>query len=328
MSSSSQTTQGTTSSTTTPGFAPQASALTTAMNGAQDAYGKSSQATAPTDFTAQFTPDQLATFKSMLGYANGNTAPQTTSATGATLQNAGAGATTGALSGLASYDPTTQNNTGSLVDAANQYVAGQNIPAQVAQATQQARENARDVVMPGIEQNAAITGNTNSSRTGIAQGMVERGLAENAQNLGGALSSTAFSHGLDLASTNANANNVDKLGALSNTANAGTNAANSGVNASSSGINDATGLYNIANAGGTGEQAANQANLTNQLQQYQSGVSSPYDSLKQLMSIIGTNNWGQTTNGTSNSTTTKTPSIMSDIGQGLGIFGQGVKMLP
>lgn len=328
MSSSSQTTQGTTSSTTTPGFAPQADALTTAMNGAQSAFGKSSQAQAPTDFTAGFTPDQLATFKSMLGYANGNTAPQTTGATGAALQGAGANATTGALSGLAGYDPTTQNNTGSLIDAAKQYVSGQNIPAQVEQATQQARENARDVVMPGIEQNAAMSGNTNSSRTGIAQGMVERGLAENAQNLNGALSSTAFNNGLTLASNNANANNVAKLGALSNTANAGTNAANSGVNASSSGINDATGLYNIANAGGTGEQAAHQADLTNQLQKYQSGVSSPYDSLKQLMSIIGTNNWGTTTNGTTNSTTTSNPSMMSQLGQGVGVASSLLDLIP
>lgn len=311
-------TQETSKNENTTPWAPQATALTDAFQKAQSAYGQSSQAQAPNDFVAQFTPDQLNVFKSMTGYGS-NTSTAGTSATGGALQSAGTNATTGALSGLSSFDPTKANNPSSLIDAANKYVAGQNIDAQVNDAMLNARQTARDVTLPQIEQHAAITGNANSSRTGIAQGLVERGLAEQANNLGASMRGQSYKDGLSLASSNANANNANTLGALSTGASAGTNAANSGVNASSSAISAQGNLFNLAGAGATGEQQAQQANLDNQLQKYQSGVTSPYASLQQLMGIIGTNKWGSSSSGTS--TTTKTPSAFEVLGGLLGTAG-------
>jgi hypothetical protein len=315
----STTTTKDTSSSSTP-WGPQASALTSAFNNAQNAYGTASQAQAPTDFTAQFTPDQLATFNSMLGYSNNNSIPGTTANTSNTMQNAGSNATAGALSGLGSYDPTKLNNTQAINDAANQYVAGQNIPAQVANAMFGATQQAQQVTMPGIEQNAAQTGNTNSSRTGIADGLVQESLANQAANLSATMQGQAYANGLNLASSNANANNANTLGALTGAAAAGTAATNSGVNAGTSSITDQGNLFNMANAAGAGEQAANQTNLTNQLQQYQSQVSSPYDALNGLMGIIGSKSWGSNTTGTD--TSTSTPSATSVIGGLLGAAGQ------
>jgi hypothetical protein len=284
-------TQETSKNENTTPWAPQAAALTDAFQKAQGAYGQASQAKAPTDFVAQFTPDQLNTFKSMLGYGS-NTSTAGTSATGGALQTAGTNATTGALSGLGAFDPTKANNPGALVDAANKYVAGQDIDSQVNNAMLNARQTARDVTLPQIGQNAAITGNSNSSRTGIAEGLVQRGLAEQSSDLGASLRSQAFKDGLGLASSNANANNTMSLGALSSAAGAGTTAANSGVNASSSAINDQNGLFDIAGRGATGGQMAQQANLDNQNAQFQSQTSAPYANLQQLMGIIGSNNWG------------------------------------
>lgn len=313
----SSTQQQQTSSSTTP-WAPQASALQTGFDAAGNALTQSQTAQAPTNFTAQFTPDQLATFQQMMGYTNGNTSPQTTSATGTDLQNAGTNATTGALSGLSSYDPTKLNNTQSISDAATQYANNQNIGAQTAAATNQAVEQARDVTMPGIEQNAVMTGNTNSSRTGIADGLVERSLAENAQNTYNSLYGQAYNNGLGIASSNANANNSNELGALTGEASAGTNAANSGVNASTAGINDQGSLYSMAQNAGAGEQAANQAQLTNQNQQYQSQVNSPYASLLPYMQLVGSQMYGSNSTGTSS--TTSTPSAWQVIG---GLLGAG-----
>lgn len=312
---------GTTTSTqqtaqqTTP-WAPQAAALTSAFGDAQNAYGQSSQATAPTNYTAGFTPDQLATFQQMLGYSNNNTDPATQSATGTALQGAGTAATTGALTGLGDYDPTKLNNTQSISDAATQYANNQNIGAQTAAATNQAEEQARDVTMPGIEQGAATTGNTNSSRTGIADGLVQRSLAENAQNTYNSLYGQAYNNGLTLASNNANANNASELGALNDAAGAGTSAANAGVAAGTAGVNNQGTLYSLAENAGQGEQAANQATLTNQQQQYQAQTQDPYASLAGLMGIIGSQNWGSNSTGTS--TTDTTPSAMSVIAGLLG----------
>lgn len=304
-------------------WAPQSAALQTAFTDAGGALTQAQGAKAPTDFTAQFTPDQLVTFKSMFGYGSGsNPNQQATSNTGTALSTAGTNATEGALSGLGAYDPTKTNNTGSLVDAANQYVAGQNIPAQVRQAMQLGTETARDVTLPQIEQNAAINGNTNSSRTGIADGLVQRGLAENASNMTGALSSQAFANGLNLASNNANANNANTLGALTGAAGAGTSAANSGTNANTSAINDQGNLYTLAGEGGSGEQQANQAQLTNEQQQYQSQVSSPFDAINKYMGVVGANNWGSNTTGTQ----TTTPSAWQVIGGLLGGAGSAASM--
>jgi hypothetical protein len=299
-------------------WGPQAGALTSAFANAQDAYGKASTATAPTDFVAGMTPEQLSNFRNAIGYANGNTQPEQNAATGAALSSAGTAASTGALSGLSSFDPTKANNPAALIEAANKYASGQDIDSQVNNAMLNARQTARDVTLPGIEQNAALTGNTNSSRTGIAQGLVERGLAQQSTDLGASLRSKAFSDGLTLASNNAQQNNAQSLGALSTAASAGTNAANSGVAAGSQSIADKNSLLGIANDGGAGLQGSNQLTLDNLLKQYQSSVSSPYDALNGLMGIIGSNNWGSNSTGTE--TTTKTPSAYEIIG---GLLGAG-----
>jgi hypothetical protein len=307
----------TTSSSTTP-WAPQAGALTTAFSGALDAYGRAKGANAPTDFVSQFTPEQLANFRSMIGYGSNNAIPGQNAATGSALSTAGAGATTGALSGLSSFDPSAANNPNTLVDAANKYVAGQDINAQVNDAMLNARQTARDVTLPGIEQNAAVTGNTNSSRTGIAQGLVERGLAEQSGNLGASLRSGAFKDGLTLAASNAAANNASKLGALSTAATAGTDAARAGVGANSASIGDQSNLFGLADAGGSGLQGSQQAFLDNLLKRYQSQVSSPYDAVNALMGVVGTNMWGSNTNSTSEKEST--PSAWQVAG---GLLGAG-----
>jgi hypothetical protein len=306
--------QETQSNSKTDPWAPQAAALTDAFGKAQTAYGQASQAKAPTDFVAQFTPDQLNVFKSMMGYGM-NTSTAGTTAAGNTLQQDGTNATSGALTGLSNFDPTKQNN---------KNADGQNIDAQVNNAMLNARQTARDVTMPGIEQNAAISGNTNSSRAGIAQGMVERGLAQQSADLGASLRGQAYKDGLSLASNTAQSNNQASLGALSGAANAGTNAANSGVNASTAAINNQTGLYGLAGTGATGQQQANQANLDNQAAQFQSGTQSPYAALNGLMGIIGSNNWGSSSSGSS--TTTKTPSMFEVMGGLLGTAAGGKKL--
>jgi hypothetical protein len=318
---------GTVASTTNP-WAPQADALTKAFSDAQAAYGQSSSATAPTDFTAQFTPEQLATFKSMIDQGGDMSTPQNQAAAGQSLTNAGTAGATGALSGYSGFNAVDSNNPQSLVDAANKYADGQDIDSQVKNAMLGATQTARDVTMPGIEQNAALGGNTNSSRTGIADGLVQRGLAEQSANLGASLRSTAFQNGLTLAQTQAQNNNADKLAALQGQGALGTATANSGVAAGSASIDNTAKQDAIAQAGGAGLQAANQADLTNQAQQYASQTSSPYASLQQLMSIIGGQNWGSQTNGTTtgDSTTTKTPSIFDIIGGALGAVGNAVPL--
>lgn len=312
--------QTTTSSQQTSPWAPQAGALTQAMNEAQSIYGQTAGSTsAPENFVEGFNPDQLATFRKMIGYGNNATAADQNAAAGASLTNMGVDATRGALSGFGSFDPNATNNPDALVSAANKYVAGQDIDSQVNNAMLNARQTAQDVTLPGINQNAARTGNTNSSRTGIAEGLVERGLAQQATDLGASLRSKAFSDGLTLASNNAQANNTSKLAALSGQAGAGTSAADLGRGALSGSIDDMIKQFGAAAAGGEGLRSADQANLDNQLKQYESSVNAPWANLRNYMDIIGSQVYGTNSNGTS--TQTSTPSAWQVIGGLMGGAG-------
>jgi hypothetical protein len=189
---------------------------------------------------------------------------------------------------------------------------------------QQATEQARDVTMPGIEMAAANSGNSNSSRAGIANGLVQRGLAETSANLSGTLQSQAFQNGLTLAQQQEQNNNVNKLTALGQQGNLGVNSFNSGNNAVNNGVTNESGVLNIGNGGGQGQQQAQQSVLDNLLKQYQSGKSAPFDGLQQLMSIIGTQNWGSNSTGTSH--TESDPGLLGIAGGLLGM-ATGVKKL-
>lgn len=314
-----ETTSGNNHSTTDP-WAPQAAALTDAFGKAQTAYGNASTIKAPTDFTAQFTPDQLNTFRSMIAQGGNTAIPDANAATGAALGTAGTAATQGALSTLSGFDPTKNNGVDSTIDAANKYVAGQDIDAQVRNAMLNATQTARDVTMPGITQNAAGSNNQNSSRTGIAEGLVQRGLAQQATDLGVTARDNAFARGLQLAQTQGNNNNAASLTAASNAGNIGNNAANTGVNANNASLNNQGVLNSTAITGGAGMQAADQANLTNQNQQFTNGTANQYANLQQLMSIIGGKQWGSETTGQTSGTSTATssPSMASNFSSIMG----------
>jgi hypothetical protein len=292
-------------------WGPQAGALTKAFDAAGNALTGAQGAVAPTDFVSQMSPEAIAAFRQMVSQGSNLGIPDSQAGTAAAMTGAGAGGVAGALSGLAGYNPAATNNTGSNIDAAKAYAAGMDIPGAVRAAMQSGVETARDITMPGIEMNAANTGNTNSTRTGVAQGIVGRGLAEQAGNLAATLSNSAYAKGLDTATSVASDNNAKTLGALSTRGSIGNTATATGLDAGNSSVQNQGALTSEAAAGGAGLTAAQQAILDNQYQQYQSKVSSGFDPIKQYMSIVGTNNWGGTTDGTA--TETKKPSAWDTI---------------
>lgn len=317
-------------------WAPQAGALEKAFAEAQRIYGLGSQAQAPTDFTAQMSPEQIASFHQMVSQGSNLGIPQGQAALSTQLGQAGAGGVTGALNGLNGYNPSASNNTQSQIDAANRYVSGQDIDGQVRNAMLNATQTARDVTLPGIAMNASNSGNTNSSRAGIAEGMVQRGLAQQSADLGATLRNSAFQTGLDRAQQTSNNNNQLGLGGLTAQGTLGTAAAGAGLNAGNSSVSNTGALSSMAAEGGAGLTSAQQAVLDNQYKQYLQATQGNYGALSGLMGIIGDKNWGSNTTGTNTANTatnaqsngtmtginntkeTSTPSMMSTIGGLLG----------
>lgn len=279
-------------STSAPGWAPQANALTAAFNQAGGALQQAQGVKMPAGTNTNYDTSGL--------YGNGST-----------LNANGANAATSGLGALSGYNAGHTNNTQAIIDAAKQYANGQDIQSQTNAAMQQAKETARDVTLPGIEQNAALSGNTNSSRAGIADGLVQRSLAENAQNTYNNLYSQAYQNGLNLAQTQANNNNGLNLTAANSAAAQGTNAANAGAS------NQTTALTNSGV-----QNANNQSNFNN-------NVGNAYAALEPYMRLFGGTNWGSTTSTNGNSqtqgmgtnTTQTDPGALSTISSGIGLLG-------
>lgn len=293
--------------------------LQQAFQGASDAYNKAAGVGGPSDFTARYSPAAMDLFRQQLGYGANTGVANNTGALGNTFGNMGANAASTGLNGLANFTP--QGGTQFNIDAAGQYANNPAIQGMVDASMRDANQQYNDVTSPGITRNAAGTGNINSTSPSIERGIVERGLAQKAADISSTLRGNSWSQGLNLAQNQSNNNNQSILASLMGAANGGTNAANTGINANNSYVNQLAGLFNIGNTGAQNEQAGNQADLTNQMQQWNFGTNSPFAALNNFYNIIGNRQWGSQTQGSGSSQTTNNPSTLSMIGGGLGMLG-------
>jgi hypothetical protein len=271
------------------------SAAANALNAANAANGP----TSPTNFSATFTPSQMAAFQSQLD-------------TGGALTGAGAAGVGAGLSGLAGYQaPTAQG----VLSNASMFANNPQLAAMVGAANQPIINQITQQTLPQIDRTAAMGGNSNSSRTGVAQGMAEeaeaQGMAANSANIYG----NAWNSGLNTALGLANTQQQGTLGALTGLVGGGTGAVGAGGT--------------LANSGSTGILAGNQAPLTNQLQAWQFGQQSPFAGVNQYMPLVQGNYGGTTTSsgttsgtnvGANYGTTTNNPSTLAQAGQWGGIL--------
>ena len=314
MSSSSKTT---TSSSQTNPWAPQSDQLKFAFGEARDAYGQASQAQAPDNFVAGYTPDQLSAFGKMLGYGTNTNAAATSQNVGQGLSDMGLAGVGAGMDALKRWAPT--NTPQNTVAAASLYGNNPYTQGMVDAAMRGAQRSVTENVLPQISRNAQAGGNVNSNRTAIQEGIVGRGYQDAYADTASKLMGDLYSQGLTTAAQQqygADAMSLNRAQALTN---AGNVAAGYGVNALGQSVNQQGNLFDIANKGIAGQYGAAQADLNNQIAQYQSGVSSPFAPLNSFWNIIGSNNWGNSSRGTN--TTTSTPSRMSSIGQGVGVLG-------
>lgn len=262
---------------------------------------------------AQFNPDQLNTFRQMIGYGGNSSGANTSSTVGASAANAGSSALGTALNGLTHYTP--GGGTQSNIDAATSYANNPATDGMINAAMRDARRSVSEDVLPQLDRSAANSGNAMSSKGAIAQGIVERGLADKTADVSSQIRGDQFNRGLTLAEQGRQSDNSGILSALTGAAGVGNSAVNSGVGAIGSGIQQQGGLFDLANAGGAGVRDSTQAGIDNTkgMSEYANGMSN--QNLQNFYNIIGSQNWG----GTSNGTSTSTPSMWNTIGSALGI---------
>jgi hypothetical protein len=219
---------------------------------------------------------------------------------------AGIGNSAGGLFNIAGAD-----RIGQTIDAANRTANNPFISGMVDSAMIDARRNAGENVLPSLYRNAAGTGNLNSSRTAIAEGMVNRGLAERAAGLSSELRGQAYDTGLRLGQND----QTLALDALTRSGGLFDSMTGRGYG----GVADATNQRNAAMLGGLEmggvEQNLRQQAIDNELMKRDQDLSN----LMKYYGIIGSNNWGQT--GTSTTTQKTQPSGAQIAGGVLGAVG-------
>lgn len=318
---------GTASASTNP-WAVQSRYLTNAFQGASSALGTAqNNAVIPSQFTANYTPDQIAAFQAQQNYGMNTGTAANSAAAGGAMNAAGVSGVQNGLGGLAGFQ--NQGGTDSNIAAAMKYAGNQPISAMTDAAMRDATNQANEVTKPGIDEAAAGSGNVNSSRTAIQQGIVDRGLAQKAGDISANLRGAAYNSGLTLAQQNSQYGNTNNLTALMAQLSGGTSAVNAGTAANSGSVTQAGGLFNIANAGIAGQYGAAQAPLTNAQQSFTANSTDPFTALQQYYGLVGANNWGgstsgattNNTNGTNNTQGTATPSTVSQIGGYMGMAG-------
>jgi hypothetical protein len=234
-------------------------------------------------------------------------------AQGNAMFTAGQNAQGQAVSGLSDW--TKQDHTADNINKANQYASAQNVEGQVQAAMRDQYRLASENTLPSLYRAASGSGNLNSDRTALAQGVVSRGLAEKALDTSATIRSNLFNQGLSMANSE-NSQNLSALGALGTL---GTNNLNLGMQGQNSGFTNYGKALGAEQAAGLGLQGLDQNVIDNDKQKWLSNYSFDQNNLQDYWKIAGDVK-GQRTVSDGTQTQTQTPSLMQTIGQGVGIF--------
>ncbi|MFK5596832.1 hypothetical protein ACFZ8E_07485 [Methylobacterium sp. HMF5984] len=316
MGSSTTETKSSSSSDTTP-WAPQQPYILSGLADAKSIYDKRNAAGNYTgDFVAAPNKDQYQSFNDALGWANGAAKDFSNQQLnqGNALYNAGMATQNAATQGLANW--TSTDHTQANIDKANQYASAQNVDGQVQAAMRDQYRLASENTLPTLYRQASGTGNLNSDRTALAQGVVDRGLAEKSADLSATIRSNLFNQGLAM-TNNENQQNLSALGTLGTL---GTNNLNMGMTGQNNGFTDYGKALGAQQAASFGLQGLNQNVIDNDKAKWMSNYSFDQNNLNDYWKIAGDVK-GTHTDSTGTQTTTSTPSLGSQIGQGIGIFG-------
>jgi hypothetical protein len=232
---------------------------------------------------------------------------------GSTSLTTGQGATDSALKGLTAY--TNSDTLDNTISGAQKVAAGFDVPGAVKAAMYDANTEASDETLPSLYRGAAGSGNINSDRTALAEGVVKKGLATKAADLSAELQNSAYNTGLSTAQRDT----TSLLGALSDLGTLGGQSTTTGNDALSSGITSAASNFGIGAAGAEDNQSLAQDVIDNDKAKYDSSTDYTWDQLAKYYGITGSGNWGSEESSTKK--TTNTPSTLSTIGSGLGAAG-------
>ncbi|WP_375292308.1 hypothetical protein [Sphingomonas melonis] len=283
------------------------------LQGAFDAAQKEFQGKQGTPFYqgnlyAGMSDSAKASLESLKGYAAGQGLSAAGSLTklGSGMAGYGdkAGATLDQYLATASEDPTKANMAAASEYAANPYVDGM-IDA-----------NSRDVVrnlnestLPTLNRTASATGNINSSRAGVAEGIARRGAEDRVADISASIRGDAYNRGLSLASQD----RTQKLNAMGTAAQGYQGLAQTGIGALQAGTGAAYDAYKQIAGADALDQADRQGQADADYKAWQGNDTRGSDLLQRYYGIIGGNSWGSSGSTVGTTIQKENPSLFNSI---------------
>lgn len=351
--------------TTTEPWSGQQPYLNKIFGDAEKAYDTTkTQGPYTGEFYSLPTEDQLNSYRGQIGAAGGVLQDLNNNQYAAADQmtSAGAAGTQGALSGLSGYkasDPS-QTYSGSVgvlsgynpddptsgnIANAGQYANNPQMDGMVTAAMRDANRNAAENVLPSLYRNAAGTGNINSSKAALSEGVINRGLAEKTADISANLRGDAYQRGLALSENARQFNDSSMLDANKSAATLeanrqqfgdqlGLNAlqaygalSNQASQLGQAGYQNALGgqgaLNDMRNSGYDALQTAGQQQIDNAQSKYDYQSNFPFQQLGNFYNLVGDKSWGGTT--TSFGQTKTNPGGLATAGTIAGIMGSLLK---
>lgn len=198
------------------------------------------------------------------------------------------------MAGWSPNDPTQQNiyNAGQYAD--NPYLSGA-----IDAASRDVTRNLTEDVLPGINRNASGTGNTNSTRTGIAEGVALRGAQDRIGDIASTVRADAYNSGLNLSEQARQANMGSWLQGQGMGMDALNSAIGRGMDLRNQGMQGTVNMYDLLGRAGDKYQQDQQGYADANYQRWQGQYNQPWDLLSRYMGAVGGTNWGsQTQNST------------------------------
>lgn len=260
------------------------------------------------DLYAGMSDEARASLDALKGYASGTglqTANQLSSIGSNLAGYAGkAGTTLDDYLKLANED-----GTQSTMDAASKYAANPFVDGMIDANSRDIVRNLNEQTLPSLNRQASATGNINSSRAGVAEGVARRGAEDRIGDISATIRGQAYDKGLSMAQ----AERSQRLGALGTAANAYSGLAGQGIGALQAGAQTGYGAYNQIAQANAMEQADRQGKTEADFKKWQGNDQRQWDLLNRYYGIVGGNQWGQSGTTTGTQTTKQNNGLLTNL---------------
>lgn len=265
------------------------------------------------NFVDTATPQERGVFSNALFDNTGTNAASNMAGLGARLGNEGANTLTGVNKDLTAFG--NKDWTGQHIADAGRYADNPFMQGMIDASMSDAKRTFSEQTMRGIDQNAAATGNMNSTRSGVAAGIAQRGLADKAADVSSTMRGNAWQQGLQASQ----ADQASLLQSLMGRGQLGQGMVNSGIDASGQASDMLSKDLDRKVLAETLMGQMDQAGIDNAMQKFEYDGTKKWSNLGNFYNIIGDKSWGGTTTGVSKSK--ETPSTLSSIGTGVAVLG-------